>query len=1601
MRTTRHRAYRTALVAFLTTISFATVSSNFATAQVGGGYLAVSLSGSSVQGHGWSAGFPVTVIVDDPATSAPVDAIREGTVEPGGDFWFDIGASLRIEAGFVVTAATVDHTTSHVVLPLSRLQADALSDTVSGVAAEGVELLAWVEGDPAVYRNFTVPPGDGSFVSPSFLDDAPVGTGDGNADLGPGTTGEIAWPDLDGNETRRTWHVPQPTITVEPFQNRVISNQDWPVGALVNISLTDIVGCEQQVEVVEWGPGEYEVGFDAWFDDASCDITTGHTVTADLPAGEFGAISRSLVVTNIEVTQVDEATDRVMGYADLGSQVFLGGNSETQGAWREVTASIEGPDGIGIWVADFTAAGSTSEGDGVLDIAPGVNGTADQPDSDGDLSAAFWGIEEPQVPAFSVQRDSGDVWGGGFAPDGELSVFVDGISVFGPFAADGNGDFGIWVGESFAFAPGQLVEVGSKDLVVSGVEVTTLDPSTGLVAGEAEFGATVQVWVHEENGESYETIADGDSGDPEIGLWSVTFLDLSPGTQGAAAVSDDDGDQTQTDWMILNPTVRANPADDHVSSNGDWPLGATVTVAVDGGCVETATVMQWDPWSSGFSVDYDGVVCDVAVGAVVTATSGDIATSVTVVPLSIENIDDVTNTVTGLALLGTEVNVGGGNQDQGGWRLVAANDPVVGSDPAMGRWTADFTQAGLSAAIEGDGWFDIGPGTGGEASIPDTEGDETFVWWNVANPSFTVQRDSGDVWGGGFAPDGELSVFVDGISVFGPFAADGNGDFGIWVGESFAFAPGQLVEVGSKDLVVSGVEVTTLDPSTGLVAGEAEFGATVQVWVHEENGESYETIADGDSGDPEIGLWSVTFLDLSPGTQGAAAVSDDDGDQTQTDWMILNPTVRANPADDHVSSNGDWPLGATVTVAVDGGCVETATVMQWDPWSSGFSVDYDGVVCDVAVGAVVTATSGDIATSVTVVPLSIENIDDVTNTVTGLALLGTEVNVGGGNQDQGGWRLVAANDPVVGSDPAMGRWTADFTQAGLSAAIEGDGWFDIGPGTGGEASIPDTEGDETFVWWGVEEPQLPTFGVNVQGDTVSGGPEWIGPVTISVAGAAYVADVTEDGFFLDLSASQDLAEGVEVTVTDNTGFTKSHVVTGLTVVSVNAVTDAVEGSAYADNGVYVWIHGEDVYRYVTAQSLWQVAFTEAGLADADEGHGTFDLVVGAAGGAAEIDEDGDWTQIDWEVTNNPPTMNDPPNQTVQYSDGIQPIVFVAHDVDGASLTFDVSPLPSSILASESCAEDGTGGVVCELVLTGTMLEVAGPYLVTVDVVDPDGAAATSVVEIGVVPEDARVQLGGGNSTAVPVDSSGASGAFDLSFKIRHADPDVGYAATAGDLTLAIPEIVLHPVGPGSPVSGTCAMTSHDTGYDMHLAVTCSFDGASSNTYFVSASATGGYFDGAANGVLVVYDPSSGQVEGGGTFDWNGDLAEFGFTMEYNKKGKNLNGTFLLIRHTAAGDYLVKSNALHGMATGTDAGTAWATFAGKATVTTPEGSTVGNHEFVVRITDDPDSFWVEVLDKRGNPVPSLSMARGEEGQPLSGAALASGDVVVPKGKAQKK
>ena len=126
---------------------------------------------------------------------------------------------------------------------------------------------------------------------------------------------------------------------------------------------------------------------------------------------------------------------------------------------------------------------------------------------------------------------------------------------------------------------------------------------------------------------------------------------------------------------------------------------------------------------------------------------------------------------------------------------------------------------------------------------------------------------------------------------------------------------------------------------------------------------------------------------------------------------------------------------------------------------------------------------------------------------------------------------------------------------------------------------------------------------------------------------------------------------------------------------------------------------------------------------------------------------------------------------------------------------------------------------------------------------------------------------------------------------------------------------------------------------------------------------------------MVYDPSLGFTTGGGWFYWPGtdDRTNFGYTMKYNRKATNVQGSLLMIRHYREGYsetiYRVKSNALYGLAIGSVSNLeqyGWASFSGKSVYFEPGmAQPEGNHVFNVYVEDrnEPgrgfDKFWIHV------------------------------------------
>ena len=365
-------------------------------------------------------------------------------------------------------------------------------------------------------------------------------------------------------------------------------------------------------------------------------------------------------------------------------------------------------------------------------------------------------------------------------------------------------------------------------------------------------------------------------------------------------------------------------------------------------------------------------------------------------------------------------------------------------------------------------------------------------------------------------------------------------------------------------------------------------------------------------------------------------------------------------------------------------------------------------------------------------------------------------------------------------------------------------------------------------------------------------------------------------------------------------------------------------------------------------------------------------------------------------------VNDPPvvtsgtlnAQSVQYGDRIAPVTLTAEDVDSGTLTLTAPDLLGDVKrpdesTPEGCQPSGKGAI-CTWTRDGQVLvgTDASPYTVVFQVDDGNGGSAESSMELTVTAEDAGAAFAASNPTAVHVANNQP---FSLTVQVYELDESLG------DLSKAVVSMSLVPVGPGGEAVGECLPTATDGN------VTCDFDGVSVETYSVEVSISGDYYTGSAEDVLTVYDPSLGFTTGGGWFNWpgTGEKTNFGYTMKYGKKGTNVRGSLLLIRHLDGGTkYRIKSNALDALAIGQDPTVpyGWASFSGKATYLEPGMlEPEGNHGFTVYVEDrdEPgsgnDRFWITARAKDGSTIPVMSLP---ESAPGNAEALKGGNIVAP-------
>ena len=359
------------------------------------------------------------------------------------------------------------------------------------------------------------------------------------------------------------------------------------------------------------------------------------------------------------------------------------------------------------------------------------------------------------------------------------------------------------------------------------------------------------------------------------------------------------------------------------------------------------------------------------------------------------------------------------------------------------------------------------------------------------------------------------------------------------------------------------------------------------------------------------------------------------------------------------------------------------------------------------------------------------------------------------------------------------------------------------------------------------------------------------------------------------------------------------------------------------------------------------------------------------------------------VNDAPVASNDKTTQSAQYSDVIQTVTVSASDVDSPqpltalpSFTKDGSTsqmgLPNGMsLSSGNCTASGIG-TNCAWTVTGRALVAPGTYVVTVKVQDGSGASGTTVFNIVVTKEDARVYYTGMTFVNTASATSGLA-TTTLSATIRDITAetsDAAYDPNAGDIRNAtvtfinrdaadVPlagcvNVPVQLVNLSDPKTGTvtCNWSANignldSDSFTIGIVVNNYYDrNASTDNAVVTVSKPLGTNFITGGGYLVLTSSSAGQYAGG-----VGLRTNFGFNVKYTNSGSNLKGKVNIVVRALDGKvYQIKTNAIETLAANnSNPLSRTAVFTSKASITDITDplapvSLGGGHSFQMKLTD---------------------------------------------------
>ena len=590
----------------------------------------------SIQGWNWTPETTVQVTINDPGTPAEPDysaSSQVGACNPEISTYFclELEDQFDIRPGLVIDVTDYITTTkTTVVTTLLVYGMNAEEDTVWGIADPGVDVRLLINS----WLMKVTPDQDGYWLA-DFTGLYDIQLMDG---------GFATQSDEDGDSTIDLFIYP--SFIFGPYggnnnNEEALTGYSWlpyqQIDFQVDDPSTGEINPDFSLSVYADEDGLFALGWDG-----EPDIQPGFIITAT-----DGYMTKVHTVTHLDTLGANADQDTVWGIADPGITVtvFLG------------PASLQVmPDQNGSWTVDFT---------GIYDAQPGEGGGSDQTDDDGDSTFDAWRVPEP---SFLVQPQEESISGNGWLINSQATIQIDdptngtGTDFSTSAMTNEIGYFIVELNDSFDIQSGFIVTVTdgnmTKEHTVTDLNILGIDIEDDTIWGTADPGITIGVYVWTAP-YSLDVHAD------ENGDWIADFTalyDLGIGDRGDSVQHDNDGDGTAIRWNIPIPTILADWKKDRVGG-GWWTPGSTIQVSIystpgDTSPVFTTSVpvVGWEECSDCFELNLSGYF-DLQPGQWIEATDGRTTKSMTVSRVQHTIVNDVYDTVSGIAEPGFAVYI--------------------------------------------------------------------------------------------------------------------------------------------------------------------------------------------------------------------------------------------------------------------------------------------------------------------------------------------------------------------------------------------------------------------------------------------------------------------------------------------------------------------------------------------------------------------------------------------------------------------------------------------------------------------------------------------------------------------------------------------------------------------------------------------------------------------------------------------------------------------------------------------------------------------------------------------------------------------------------